>query len=229
MKLANRNLVAGLAIAAATTVAGPAAHADAAGGAATRTTLAVSSATSPTPAGQKVYLRATVKAVTATGQAVAGTVTFLDGARVVGTAPLATDPHGGQVARISRGFATGDHSLTARYQGNATYATSQSLPSPLHVTKAQSRVVVSDTKGSKPGLWNVVAAVKAVTTGVGVVATGTVTITVDSFAPQTFALNDKGRAHLTLTLRSGSHNAHVSYSGDSNFAGSTGKLAFTTG
>lgn len=140
---------------------------------------------------------------------------------------LAADPHGTQVARTHSAFTVGVHSLSARYEGNLTYAASQSLPTSLTVAKAASRVVMTENVGAKVGTYDVVAAVKPVVAGTGLVATGTATFTVDALPPQSFALNAKGRAHLTLALAKGGHTARVVYSGDANLAGSTGSLSFT--
>ncbi len=225
MRVLTRNVLVGMVIAAGATVSMPSAYASAT--AETRTTLTVTSHDSPPPAGEAVYLRAAVKPVSG-GAAATGTVTFLDGGQVLGTAPLAADPGKTPVAHISHVFSAGDHSLSARYQGDTSHASSQSLPTPLHVGKAASRIVLSEVMAVKPaGTWNVVAAVKPAKAGLGIVASGTVTFTVDSFAPQTFALNDKGRAHLNLPLSRGGHSVRVSYSGDNDLQPSTATDTFT--
>lgn len=225
-RLTSRIGLIGVLVAAAATLAAPGAQAGAT--VATRTVLTVSSATTPTPAGQQVYLRAVVKPATR-GVAPSGTVTFLDGKTALGTALLSPDSHGTEVAKMHRAFSVGQHSLTARYTGNANYAASQSPVASLQVMKAASKIVVTDTKGIRPHIYNIVAAVKPIARGTGRVPTGTVTITVDNLAPQTVALNTQGRAHTTVSLARGTHTAHVAYSGDTHFSASTGDLTITVG
>ncbi len=116
--------------------------------------------------------------------------------------------------------------LNARYGGDATYASSTSLPVTLAVGKAASTSKIIVTKAAKPGFYNVVDVENAVAPGRGV-PSGTVSIQVDQFAPQAFALSSTGRAHLTLALNPGSHVAKVTYGGDSNFTSNTGSLSFT--
>jgi len=224
--LASRIGLVGALVAAAVSLAAPGAQAGAT--VATRTVLTVSSATNPTPAGQQVYLRAVVKPANR-GVAPSGTVTFLDGKTALGSALLSPDPHGTEVAKVHRAFSIGQHSLTARYAGNATYGASQSPVASLQVTKAASKIVVSDTKGIRPHIYNIVAAVKPIARGTGSVPTGNVTITVDNSSPQTVALNTQGRAHAPVSLVRGTHTAHVAYSGDTHFSASTGDLTITVG
>lgn len=171
-----------------------------------------------------MHLRAAVKPVQA-GAAPTGSVTFLDGATVIGTATLAPDA-GTQVARLTIGFRVGSHSLTARYGGDATYAASTSLPVTFAIGKAASTSKISQTKATKPGFYNVIAVEKAVAPGRGI-PSGTVTVQLDQLAPQALALSSTGRAHLTLALNPGSHVAKVTYGGGRQFASNTGSLTFT--
>lgn len=197
------------------------------GTAATRTGLVVTP-TSPV-AGQQVYLRAAVKPVT-TGAAPTGSVQFLDGSVVLGTASLATSSNGIQIAQLIHQFAAGSHSLTAHYLGDSTYAASTSSPKIEPVAKAATTTKVSDFATATPGKYNLIAVEKAVEpkgtpTGT-VIPGGTVTFTVDNSAPQTATLSG-GRCHITVQLAAGSHTVKVTYPGDSNFTGSSGTLTFT--
>src|SRR5262249_58187515 len=80
----------------------------------------VSAAPNPAPFGQAVTLTATV-----TGQGTpTGTVTFRDGAAVLGTAPL----RGGQASLTVPRLSPGAHALTAAYDGNAEFLASASAP-----------------------------------------------------------------------------------------------------
>jgi hypothetical protein len=95
-------------------------------GSATEVVAGIASATAltvaPNPAGtgQTVTLTA---AVTGAGVTPTGTVTFYDGASVVGTGKLDATGH---AAFSTVGLALGTHNLTAVYAGDATYASSTS-------------------------------------------------------------------------------------------------------
>jgi hypothetical protein len=86
------------------------------GQAATATTLTSSAAS--TQVGQSVTLTATVSPSVATGS-----VRFMDGSNVLGTATLNNG-----VATLGTTFGFGNHSLTAVYLGDASYLTSTSGP-----------------------------------------------------------------------------------------------------
>lgn len=203
--------------------AGTASPATATGSAASRTLLTVTG--TPAVTGQQVYLRAVVKPVAGTGTAPTGSVSFLDGATIVGTAPLTTSATGAQVAQLKHGFAAGSHSLTARYEGDATYAPSTSLPASLSVAKAASTAKITKSPATA-GKYNVAVVEKPVKPGAGI-PTGVVSIQVDNLAPQSVALSPTGHAHITVALAPGTHTAKVVYGGDPNFTGNTTSVSFT--
>jgi hypothetical protein len=87
------------------------------------TTIALTSSSNPSTAGQKITLTATVK----TGNAVAptGSVSLLDGTNVLQTTGLQASNKG--VATFSSdSLSVGPHSLTAQYSGDGTYGKSTS-------------------------------------------------------------------------------------------------------
>jgi RHS repeat-associated protein len=93
----------------------------------TATTTALTSSVNPSTSGQNSTLVATVSPAAA-----AGTVTFKDGSTTLGTGTLSSG-----VATLATSFtATGAHSLTAVYAGNASYATSTSSAVAQTVTAA---------------------------------------------------------------------------------------------
>jgi hypothetical protein len=77
------------------------------------TATAVSAAPNPVPFGQAVTLAATV---TGPGNPT-GTVTFQDGAAVLGTAPL----NGGRASLTVPGLGPGTHAITAAFSGDANF------------------------------------------------------------------------------------------------------------
>lgn len=86
------------------------------------TTKIVSSA-NPSVSGRLVTFTATVSAAELGAGTPAGTVTFKDGGRVLGTAAL--DPSG-QASYSTRSLSVGTHSITAVYNGDGDYAGSTS-------------------------------------------------------------------------------------------------------
>jgi hypothetical protein len=96
---------------------------DTPGAAATTTSLVAAPAT-PRTYGTLVTLTATISAGT-------GTVTFFDGAAQIGT-PVALT--GLTAALPVSALTVGSHSLTARYNGDATHAVSTSTITPYTIT-----------------------------------------------------------------------------------------------
>jgi large repetitive protein len=178
--------------------------------------------------GQVVQLISVVKPLVGTGVPT-GTVTFSSGGNVVGTATLAVAPSTGlATAKLSlSGVSGGNHTYTAAYGGNTAYGSSVS-PTPLTVTvnKGASSTTVTNATAVAPNnhRFNIKVAAVAPATGV---PTGTVTITVTGFAQQILALSATGTAHLSLFLAPGPYTASVTYSGDSNFNGSSGSVTWT--
>src|SRR5437867_4492822 len=86
------------------------------------TSTSLTSTPNPSNVGQAVTLTATVSAVSPAAGVPTGTVTFRDGATVLGTATLV---NGSASISIST-LAAGSHPLTAAYGGSATFAASTS-------------------------------------------------------------------------------------------------------
>ncbi|MBV9494722.1 MAG: Ig-like domain repeat protein [Acidobacteria bacterium] len=83
----------------------------------TPTTTTISSSMNPSTVGQPVTFTATVSPTGATG-----TVSFAEGQTVIGSAPLVN----GQATFTTSTLSAGDHSITALYSGDATFANSNS-------------------------------------------------------------------------------------------------------
>ena len=95
------------------------------------TTVLQASATTTTPT-QAVTLTATVTCSPNSLPAGSGTVTFLDGSAPIGTGTV--NAATGKATLDALFSASGDHNLSARYEQNATYATSTSSTTNLTVT-----------------------------------------------------------------------------------------------
>ncbi len=201
--------------------AGPA---EAASPAPTRTVL-----TAPTPTvvlGQSAKLKVVIKPVTGVGLPT-GTVTFNEGATVLGTAILALANNVETAKFTLAGLAYGPHSVTATFGGSATFATSTSLTAVVTVTKNASTTTVSALPAGTPGSYKLSAAVKILFPGTGY-ASGLVTLVVDGGAPQIVALNAFGKAPLPVTFVAGSvHTVTASYGGGATIAASSGTVTFT--
>ncbi len=187
--------------------------------AATSTSLALSSST--INAGASVTLTATVAS---SGSAVtAGSVTFYDGTASLATAALNSS---GQASWSSASLAAGTHSLTASYGGSSGYLTSSSTAATLTVNKplTQSTVALAVTPGSvTQGLPVELAATVSASSGAAsATPTGTVSFSVGATALGTAALDSTGQAHFTSTLLPvGTDSITATYSGDTNYSGST--------
>lgn len=94
---------------------------EAAAAALTPTTTTLISAPNPSDSGENVTFTATVAGA---GGPPTGTVTFFDGATPLGTVALT----GGTATFNTAALTPGTHSITARYNGNATFAQSTSAP-----------------------------------------------------------------------------------------------------
>ena len=182
------------------------------------TTLAVSAST--VMAGQPVILTATVTSATATPT---GSVNFLDGTTLVGTAPLSGSSTGSATAQFSSMLAVGSHTLTAMYVGNGTLPASVSGAQTVTVTQATSSTLLMASPTSLPTAQPETLTATIVT-GTTPVATGTVTFfdgTTQVGAVTLTATATGGTATLQLpSLAVGAHAFTARYSGDANFVAS---------
>src|SRR5207244_6290866 len=85
------------------------------------TTTALTSSANPSVAGQSVTFTATVSATSSAGTPT-GTVTFQDGATMLGNGTLS----GGSVTFSTAALAAGTHTITAVYGGDTNFAPSTS-------------------------------------------------------------------------------------------------------
>ena len=178
------------------------------------TSTSVVSSANPSMFGQAVTFAATVKPTTSGTPT--GTVTFKDGATVLGTGTLSS----GKATFTTTALAVGSHSITAVYGGDTNFAGSTSGAVTQTVTKAgTSGIVSSSLNPSKYGnSVTFTATIKSLTTGT---PTGPVTFKDGNTTLGTAALSS-GKAKLTTaTLTVGSHSITAVYGGDTNFTGST--------
>lgn len=166
----------------------------------TATTTTLTAAPTSTTAGQSVVLTATVGASAGTPT---GSVSFLDGTTVIGTATLSAQ---GTATFSTTSLSAGSHSLSAQYGGAATYAASMSATVTVTIGSAVSGFGIAATPASgsaAPG--SSVDTTLTLTPSGGF--TGTITLACSglpsgaacSFSPASVAING-GAATSTLTI-----------------------------
>jgi subtilase family serine protease len=181
---------------------------------ATTTTLRAS--VNPSLYMQRVTFTATVKPTTGKGTPT-GTVTFLDGNTVLGSATLGT----GTAAFTVQTLSLGNHSITASYSSDATYAASTSLAVAQTVNADPTSTVL--VTSSNPSIYGqnitFTATVKPGAPGSGT-PTGTVTWFDGGTALTTVALSNGRATYTTNALALGGHAISVAYGGDGNYLAS---------
>ena len=168
-------------------------------------TVALTSSPNPSAFGSGVTLTATVTA------GATGTVTFHEGATVLGTGAISSG-----VATLTISSLTGGtHSITAQYGGDTNYSGSVSTPVSQVVTMVSSTVALA----SSPNPSSFGAGVTLTATATAG-ATGTVTFHEGTTVLGTGTISS-GAATLTISsLAGGTHSITAQYGGDANYSGS---------
>ena len=195
--------------------------------AATATTAA--SSVNPTVYGQPTTFQATVGIVAPGSPAVAypsGTVTFTDGATVIGTGTLST-AGGVTTASFSTGaLLAGSHSITATYAGDGNFRASGS--SSLGQVVNQASTTTSLSSSLNPALFGqpvtFTTTMAPVAPGAGV-PTGTITFLDGGVRLGTAGLAGGKATFTTASLLGGTHPVTAVYGGDPNFKGSNSSAA----
>jgi hypothetical protein len=185
-------------------------------------TVTVASSGNPSVFGQPVTFTATLTPASATG-----TVQFQDGVATLG-APVAVS--NGSATSSPFSLPVGVHSITAVYSGDSNFAgNSGSLPTQT-VNQAHSSTTLSSSLNPS-ALGQAVtftAAVSVVAPGAGTL-TGNVQFKDGTTNLGTPVVLSNGSATFsTSSLTVGAHSITAVYSGDGNFAGSTGSLPTQT-
>lgn len=176
--------------------------------------VTITSSASPSVYGQSITFTANVSAATTP----AGTVTFLDGTRTIGTKSLAQ----GRAILTLTNLSAGSHSITALYNGNASTAGNVSPPLTQVVNAADTSAALTATPVSSVLGQSVTftATVSILPPGGGTL-TGTITFLDGATVLGTKNMSG-GRAILTVkTLGVDSHTITATYNGSPNYSGST--------
>jgi hypothetical protein len=173
-------------------------------------TAVVASSLSPSNYGVSVTFSATVTGPNATPT---GTITFLDGAKTIGTGTL--DGSGKATMSISS-LVVGDHPITVNYGGDSNFNAVTSSPITQTVNAVAATVTV--TSSINPSSFGQSVDFTATVTGAGATPTGTVVVTDGATSLGTITLDASGKGVLTTaTLTGGSHSLLFTYSGDANY------------
>jgi Bacterial Ig-like domain (group 3)/Glycosyl Hydrolase Family 88 len=178
------------------------------------TSIILTASPSASRFGQPVAFYAAVKS--ATSGTPTGTVTFKDGATILGTGTLSL----GHAKISTLKLAVGSHPLTAIYNGNPNFTASASAVLNFVTSKAAiSTAVVSSLNPSKTGsAVTFTATVKSSTTGI---PAGSATFKDGTTILATVTLTSGKAAFTTSTLAAGSHTITAVYNGSSSFNPST--------
>ncbi|HEY1804172.1 MAG TPA: Ig-like domain repeat protein [Terracidiphilus sp.] len=180
------------------------------------TTATLTSSLNPSFYGNSVTFTATIPPSGTT--APTGTVSFLDGATVIGTGTLAGNP--GVATFTTAALNMGTHTITASYPGDSFNGPSVSLPLDQVVKLAQTATTV--TAAPVPGIAGgpeTITATVTVTAGSGT-PTGTVTFTSGTVQLGSAPVGAGGTATITPALAQGSYQIVATYNGDANNQGS---------
>lgn len=192
------------------------------------TTTGLTSAPNPSAFGESVTLTATVSAAAPGGGTPTGTVTFLDDGTTLATRTLVN----GVASLVVSELPTGANSLTARYEGSTSYATSLSAPVNQQVTQSQSTTTVTASTLTPLPFQPVTLTAKVAAADLGAASlTGSVEFFANGVSLGKAEVDGNGQALLTTTKLPVSIDAVTAkYLGDENTGPSTSApLTLTVG
>src|SRR5574338_1008562 len=178
------------------------------------TTTTISSNANPSDSGQSVTFTATVSPISPASGTRTGTVTFFDGATILGTGTISANTASITTSSLS----PGGHSITATYSGDSNFnpSTSPVLTQTVNnASQVDSTTTVSSNRN--PAKWHQSVTFTATVTGSGGTPTGTVTFIDSGTSLGTRTLVDGTASFTTASLAAGTHSITAVYSGDSNF------------
>jgi hypothetical protein len=184
------------------------------------TATSLTSSANPSAYGQAVTFTATVAAVSPGAGTPTGTVTFEDGATILGTRTLDAS---GRATFTTSSLRVGGRSITAVYNGDTTFSVSAATAPTQTVNPVST--ATSLTSSANPSVYRravtFTATVAAVSPGAGT-PTGKVTFKYGTTILGTRTLNASGRATFTTSsLRVGRRSITVVYKGSTNYRAST--------
>ena len=180
----------------------------------TPTSMTLTSSPNPSAASQAVTFTAKLSPAAATGS-----VLFVDGTTVIGTAPISS----GTASFTASALTAGSHGITAVYNGDVNYAASSSL------TITQTVKVLSATSLTSNNATVVSGQTVQFTASVSpAAATGSIQFRDGSSALGTVTLSNGSAVLAISSLVVGVHSITATYSGDANDSGSTSPILTET-
>jgi hypothetical protein len=176
------------------------------------TSTALSSSLNPSPYSKPVTFTAMVTSSTA--GTITGTVTFMDGPTVLSTKALS----GGKAAFTTASLTGGSHSITATYNGDATYSSSTAS---LTQTVIQASTSTTLTSSLHPSVFGQAVTFTAKVTSTTPGVNGSVQFIDGGTVLHTSPLAGGKATYTTSTLAAGPHSIKSSFVGNTNFAAST--------
>lgn len=187
-----------------------------------QTTTVLASNPNPASSGQAITLTATV-GIIAPGAGTPGSfVQFFDGTTLLGSAAVVAGPAGFSATLVINGLASGTHSLTAHFNGDAQFSSSDSAAVNQTVNSLANSTVTNLTSPNKAETVGSPVTITANVTPLagGGTPTGTVQFFDGSTLLDTIQLA-AGSASLTIpSLIVGTHLLSAVYSGDATYGGS---------
>ena len=157
---------------------------------------------------------------------ITGTVTFTDGAALLGTAAVDTSGH---ATLTVPSLASGNHSIVAGYNGdnNDFAGVSPALTQGVQLRTTATALAASETDPSNPQQVTLIGIVQ----GTGPIpATGTITFTNGSIVIGSSPINASGAATINITVDTSSTDTIVAtYNGDASYASSASLATSVTG
>jgi hypothetical protein len=189
------------------------------------TTVALGSSVNPAVTGQAVTFTATVATVAPGAGTPTGTVTFKDGAVILGTVAVGA---GGKATLTTSFAAAGGHALTAVYNGNTAFVgSSQALTEQVNAPPTPQATRTALSSSANPAVVGQAVTFTATvrdSTGTGT-PTGTVTFFVGNTVVARVTLDANGQARITGSFsRRGQFTIRAVYSGDAHFSTSSQSL-----
>jgi Bacterial Ig-like domain (group 3) len=182
------------------------------------TTTTLTSSANPSTSGQSVTFTATVAPASSGSGTPTGTVNFLDGTTVIGTA----EPLTAGVATFSDSSLTvGTHSITAVYSGDTNFTTSTSSALSQVVLQASTTTLTSSPNPSVFGQSVTFTATVAPSSATGSTPTGTVNFMEGTTTLGTETLSSGVATFSTSSLAVGTDSITAVYSGDTTYGTST--------
>jgi hypothetical protein len=173
-------------------------------------TTLVSSSSNPSAFAGSVTFTATINS------GATGTITFSDGATILGTVSVSN----ALATFATSALATGSHPITASYSGDANFNPSTSSVLPQVVDNAAT--LIGLTSSANPATFGTsITFTASITNG----ATGTVAFADGGSTLGVVAISGGTAMFTASTLSAGTHNITVTYGGDSNFGAASSALA----